>query len=71
MKKFFQLLAVVLAGAAAYFLWTSQPEAAFVTVVLGVVAFFVGVRTDMKEQNRIHKAEREEAESIEDERPVD
>ena len=71
MARLFQLLAVVLAGAAAYFLWTSQPEAAFVTVVLGVVAFFFGVRTDMKEQNRIHKAEREEAERIEDERPVD
>ena len=71
MARLFQLLAVVLAGAAAYFLWTSQPEAAFVTVVLGVVSFLFGVRTDMKEQNRIHKAEREEAERIEDERPVD
>jgi len=71
MKKFFQLLAVVLAGAAAYFLWTSQPEAAFVTVVLGVVSFFFGVRTDMKEQNRIHKAEREKTERSVDEKPTD
>jgi hypothetical protein len=70
MAKLFQLLAVVLAGIAAYFLWTSQAEAAFVTVVLGVVSFFFGVRVDLKERNRIHKAERE-ANEIEDEKPVD
>ena len=67
MARLFQLLAVVLAGIAAYFLWTAQAEAAFVTVSLGVVSFFLGVRVEMKEKNRVHEAERELDEAVDEE----
>ena len=59
MERLFQLLAVVLAGAAAYFLWAGQPNASFVTAVLGSVAFFLSIRFPMKKRNVAREAERE------------
>jgi hypothetical protein len=48
MERVFQILAVVLAGAAAYFLWTDVKDAAFASVVLGCVAFFLSIRFQAK-----------------------
>lgn len=55
----FQILAVVLGGAAAYFLWSGNKDAAFVSVVLGCVAFFLSVRFQVKGRNTIRESERE------------
>lgn len=57
----FQISAVVLAGAAAYFFWFGNKDGAFVSVVLGCVAFFLSVRFQAKERNKIREAERESA----------
>lgn len=59
MERVFQALAVVLAGAAAYFLWTGNKDYRFVAAVLGCVSFFLSVRFQVKERNRIREAERE------------
>lgn len=57
MERVFQIAAVVLAGAAAYFLWTGNKDGAFVSAVLGCVAFFLSIRAQVKERNRIREAE--------------
>lgn len=55
----FQILAVVLAGAAAYFLYTGHRDGAFVAAVLGCVAFLLSIRFQVKKRNTIREAERE------------
>ncbi len=55
MERIFQILAAVLAGIAAYFLWTGNSESAFVTGVLGAVSFFLSVRFQVKERKRIRE----------------
>ena len=52
------MVAVILAGIAAYFLWMNNTEGAFVSGVLGSVAFFLSVRFQVKERNRVREAER-------------
>ena len=61
----FQILAVVLAGAAAYFLYTGHRDGAFVAAVLGSVAFLLSVRFQVKARNMIREAERESARASE------
>lgn len=61
----FQILAVVLAGAAAYFLYTGNRDGAFVSAVLGSVAFFLSIRFQVKARNAIREAEREAARASE------
>jgi hypothetical protein len=61
----FQILAVVLGGAAAYFLFNGNRDGAFVSVVLGCVAFFISVRFQVKARNATRQAEREAAEASE------
>jgi hypothetical protein len=48
MERFFQILAVILIGIAAYFLWQSNGEVAFVSAVLGAVSFFLSIRFQVK-----------------------
>lgn len=55
----FQVLAVVLAVAAAYFLWVGNKDGAFVSVVLGCVAFFLSIRFQAKARNLANEPERE------------
>lgn len=55
----FQILAVALAGLAAYFLWAGNKDGAFVSVVLGCVAFFIGVRFQAKARTAANDPERE------------
>lgn len=56
MVRIFQIAAVVLAGLAAYFLWSGQDERAFVAAVVGAVAFFLSIRFQVKERNRVRHA---------------
>ena len=54
----FQILAVVLAGAAAYFLYSGHRDGAFVAAVLGCVAFLLSLRFQVKRRNATREAER-------------
>ena len=63
MERIFQISAVILAGFAAFFLWNGNKDAAFVSIVLGCVAFFLSVRTQVKERNRNRDLEREKSEA--------
>ena len=64
MERFFQLIAVILIGVAAYFLWSENKDAMFVAAVLGAVAFFLSVRFQVKE--RLKQKEGEEIQGRED-----
>lgn len=55
----FQILAVALAVAAAYFLWVGNKDGAFVSVVLGCVSFFLSIRFQAKARNAANEPERE------------
>ena len=59
MERVFQVSAGALAVAAAYFLWTGNRDGAFVSAVLGCVAFFLSVRFQVKARNTVREAERE------------
>jgi hypothetical protein len=59
MERIFQLVAVIFAGIAAYFLWSGNNDGAFVSAVLGCVAFFLSIRFQVKERNRIREEERD------------
>jgi hypothetical protein len=56
-ERVFQIVAVILAGIAAYFLWTGNNDGAFVSAVLGCVAFFLSVRAQVKERNMLRERE--------------
>lgn len=57
MERTFQIVAVILAGIAAYFLWQGNGDGAFISGVLGAVSFFLSVRFQVKERNKIREAE--------------
>jgi hypothetical protein len=57
MDRVFQAFAAALAGLAAYFLWAGNNDGAFVSAVVGCVSFFLGIRSQVKERNRIREAE--------------
>lgn len=59
----FQFVAVVLAGTAAYFLWTGNEDGAFVSAVLGCLSFFLSIRFQVKARNQVRDAERDAARS--------
>jgi len=59
MERLFQILAVILAGVAAFFLWKGNWDAGFVSAVFGAVCFFLSVRFQVKERVKIRDAERE------------
>ncbi|MBA3692785.1 MAG: hypothetical protein H0W77_05005 [Acidobacteria bacterium] len=50
MERFFQILAVILIGVAAFFLWRGNIDGVFITAVLGAVSFFLSVRFQVKER---------------------
>jgi hypothetical protein len=68
MERFFQILAVILAGVAAYFLWQGNADRAFAAAVFGSVSFFLSVRfqvkarNDQRERERLEEERRREAE---------
>ena len=58
MVVFFQILAVLLAGVAAYFLWQDNTDGLFLAAVAGAVCFFLSIRFQVKERLRQREAER-------------
>ncbi len=50
MERFFQILAVILIGVAAFFLWRGNTDGAFISSVLGAVSFFLSIRFQVKER---------------------
>ena len=58
MERTFQIVAVILAGIAAYFLWKGNGDGAFIAGVIGAVSFFLSIRTQVKQRNE--EREREE-----------
>lgn len=56
MERVFQIVAVILAGIAAYFLWQGNGDGAFVSGALGAVSFFLSVRFQVKERNKEREA---------------
>jgi hypothetical protein len=44
LELIFKILAVILIGIAAFFLWYGNMDAVFVTAVIGAVCFFLSVR---------------------------
>jgi hypothetical protein len=61
MELVFRILAVILIGIAAYFLWSRNGDAAFISVVLGAVSFFLSIRFEVKQRLKIKAIEDEEA----------
>lgn len=61
MERTFQILAVLLIGVAAYFLWQKNTDGVFISAVLGAVAFFLSFRFQVKE--RLKQREGETAET--------
>ncbi len=57
MDRVFQVAAAILAAAAAYFIWGGNKDGAFISAVLGCVAFFLSIRFQVKERNRLREAE--------------
>ena len=58
MERFFQILAGLLIGVAAFFLWRGNNDGLFVAAVLGAVCFFLSVRFQVKERLRQREEER-------------
>jgi hypothetical protein len=48
MDRIFQILAVILIGIAAFFLWKGNGDAVFVSTVVGAVCFFLSIRFQVK-----------------------
>lgn len=65
MVQAFQILAVILAGIAAYFLWQNNKDGFFVAVVLGAVSFFLSIRFQVKARLKKREDERRELEGSE------
>ena len=61
MIRAFQILAVALLAAAAYFLIHSEYDDAFVTAVLGICSFFLSIRFTFKPRVQEQLAAREQA----------
>ncbi|MEO5858115.1 MAG: hypothetical protein ABIR33_04115 [Pyrinomonadaceae bacterium] len=55
----FQILAVVLAGATAYFLYMGHRDGAFISAVVGSCSFLLSLRFQVKARNATRAAERE------------
>jgi len=67
MERLFQILAVVLAGIAAFLLWRGTSDMAFVAAVLGAVSFFLSIRFQVKE--RLNRRDAETQRKLEQEEP--
>jgi hypothetical protein len=60
MERVFQILAVILIGIAAFFLWKGNNDGLFVSAVLGAVCFFLSVRFQVNERLKQRKARESE-----------
>ena len=64
MERFFQILAVILIGVAAFFLYQGNTDGVFIAAVLGAVSFFLSVRFQVKQRLKLRETN-ETAESQE------
>jgi hypothetical protein len=62
MEIVFKILAVILGGVAAYFLWQGSADRAFAAAIFGAVSFFLSVRVEVNKRLKIREAERLRAE---------
>jgi hypothetical protein len=60
MDRIFQIVAVILGGTAAYFLWAGNKDGAFASAVVACVAFFLSVRFQVKARNAEREADRQD-----------
>lgn len=68
MERIFQILAVILIGIAAFFLWSGNWDGVFVSAVLGAVSFFISFRFQVKERLASRAAERVQIEETNSEK---
>ena len=67
MVLIFQIAAVVLAGAAAYFWWAANSDFAFAGAIFAICSFFLSMRFQIKARNDEVMAQRiAEAEAADD-----
>jgi len=66
MERIFQILAVILAGVAAFFYWKGNVDGLYLAAVAGAVSFFLSVRFQVKERNKIRESQRHAAEAMKD-----
>jgi len=59
MEKTFQILAVILIGVAAFFVWTGNTDGIFIAAVTGAVCFFLSIRFQVGKRVKQRKAEEE------------
>jgi len=67
MVQLFQIMAVVLAGVAAFFFWQNNSDWAFASGVLAVCSFFLSIRYQYKTRIQVRQA----AAAVEDEEEND
>lgn len=67
MIKIFQILAVILAGCAAFFWWRENNDAAFAAGVCAAASFFLSMRFQMKARVQKADAEKKAAATLEEE----
>lgn len=58
MERLFQILAVILAGIAAYLYWVGSNDWFFLSAVAGSASFFLSIRFQVKDRLKIREAER-------------
>ncbi len=61
MDRLFQILAVILIGVAAFFLWNGNADAAFASAVFGAVSFFLSIRFQVKGRLKLQEEQRKNA----------
>ena len=66
MERIFQILAVILIGVAAFFLWKGNNDAMFVSAVVGAVCFFLSVRFQVKERMQEREKETQKFETTDE-----
>lgn len=59
MERLFQILAVILIGVAAFFVWNGNTDGVFVAAVAGAVCFFLSIRFQVGERVKARRAEEE------------
>jgi hypothetical protein len=69
MERLFQILALILAGVAVYFLWKKNGDNAFVTAVFGAVTFFLSIRFQVKARIKQREIENQKKEAEGEELP--
>lgn len=67
MERLFQILAVILAGVAAFFWWQDNNDAAFAAGVCAAASYFLSMRIQMKARIQQADAEMEAAAAAEEE----